>query len=45
MTPDSGEAESARPADDAPDELLWDKARTAVASLEFSASAAPRSGF
>ena len=42
MIPDSKEAEQGGLTEDAPGEALWDKARTAMASLESSADTAPR---
>ena len=42
MTPDSADPNSAALPEEAPEELLWDKARVAVASLESAADTTPR---
>jgi C4-dicarboxylate-specific signal transduction histidine kinase len=42
VTQDGAEPQTTAPTEDGPDELLWDKARSAVASLESSTSDAPR---
>jgi two-component system sensor kinase FixL len=42
MTPDSADPNSAALLEEAPDEILWDKARTAVAILESAADTTPR---